>query len=268
MIDLGGQVAIVTGAGSGIGSACARVLADDGAAVAVVDINSDSAQQTSSLIAANGGDSTPYGVDVSDGTQVERLVETVAGRAGRIDVLVCNVGVYPTALIENTDDALWERVMRTNATSAFVAIRAVAPIMRGQGYGRIVLTSSVTGPMSAIAGLAHYGASKGALGGLMRGAAVELAAFGVTVNAVLPGTVRTEGVKSSGGTDFVDQMLPSIPMGRPATPEDIAWAIRWLAAPEASYITGVELVVDGGQRLAEGGRLAPLSHTYEPLPSG
>ncbi|MGE0780483.1 SDR family NAD(P)-dependent oxidoreductase [Mycolicibacterium sp.] len=265
MKDLAGQTAIVTGAGSGIGEACARILAREGATVAVVDISSDRAQQCSSAIRADGGTARPFGVDVTSSRGFGGFVESVLAWTGRIDVLICNVGIYPTALLDHIDDEVWDHVMRTNATSTFYAVRAVAPVMRSQRYGRIVFTSSVTGPLTAMPGLAHYAASKGALGGFMRGSAVELAAYDITVNSVLPGTVHTDGVNGSGGSSFLDEMVPSIPMRRAATPADIGYAIRALVAPEAGYLTGVELVVDGGQRLVEGGRLSPLSHTYRPL---
>jgi 3-oxoacyl-[acyl-carrier protein] reductase len=122
--------------------------------------------------------------------------------------------------------------------------------MVSRGYGRIVLTSSITGPVTGQAGFAHYGASKAAMLGFMRSAAVELAASGVTINAVLPGNVKTPGFADM-SEDHQRRMLSSIPMGRYAEPEDVGWAVRFLASPEAAYITGQTLIVDGGQVLPE-----------------
>jgi len=132
-------------------------------------------------------------------------------------------------------------------------VQACLPTMVARGYGRIVLTSSITGPVTGHPGFAHYGASKAAMLGFMRSAAVELAQTGVTVNAVLPGNVSTPGFADTSG-EHQRLMLSSIPMGRYAEPEDVGWAVRFLASPEAAYITGQTLIVDGGQVLPE----APL----------
>lgn len=264
MKDLKGQTAVVTGGGSGIGLATAKILAGEGATVVVADVDVDRAQFAAKQIVDSGGSALSFVGDASSDADSRRLVEEVVDATGRIDILVCNVGIYPTALLDDVDLTLWERVMTTNVTSAFLSIRSVSPIMRNQKYGRIVVTSSVTGPLSAIAGLIPYGASKAALTGLVKGAAVELGGAGITVNAVLPGTVDTAGVDQSGGSRFLQAMTTSIPLGRPADPAEVGWAIRLFASREASYITGTELVVDGGQRLPEGGVLAPLEHTYLP----
>src|SRR5262249_41014909 len=134
---------------------------------------------------------------------------------------------------------------------ALYIVQACAPKMTARGYGRIVLTSSITGPITGQPGFAHYGASKAAMLGFMRSVAVELATTGVTINAVMPGNVETPGFEDT-SEEHQDLMLASIPMKRYATAEDIGWAVRFLAAPEAGYITGQTLVVDGGQVLPEG----------------
>jgi 3-oxoacyl-[acyl-carrier protein] reductase len=140
--------------------------------------------------------------------------------------------------------------MDLNVGGAVRAVRACLPAMRARGYGRIVLTSSITGPITGHTGFAHYGASKAAMLGFMRSAAVELARTGITINAVMPGNVSTPGLADT-SEEHQDLMLSAIPMGRYAEPEEVGWAVRFLASPEASYITGQTLVVDGGQVLPE-----------------
>ena len=158
--------------------------------------------------------------------------------------------MYPTSDLAAIDDAFWNRVMDINVSGAVRAVQACLPAMVSQQYGRIVLTSSITGPVTGQAGFAHYGASKAAMLGFMRSAAVELATSGVTVNAVLPGNVETPGFADT-SAEHQRRMLLSIPMGRYASAEDVGWAVRFLASPEAGYITGQTLIVDGGQVLPE-----------------
>jgi 3-oxoacyl-[acyl-carrier protein] reductase len=251
---LDGRTAIVTGGGSGIGAGIATVLAGEGATVVVGDLDGERAARTAAAIERDGGRAFVQVCDVSGDVDARALVKAAVDATGRVDILASNAGIYPVASIEETTEELWDKVMAVNAKASWLLIRAVAPVMRRQGYGRIVVTSSITGPRTAMAGLSHYAASKAALMGLVRTAALELAAAGVTVNAVLPGTVDTEGLRASaGGTGFFEVMLPSIPAGRVATPSDIGWAVRLLASVEAAYITGVGLVVDGGQTIPEGG---------------
>lgn len=253
MRTLGGRTAIVTGAGSGIGAGIATVLAAEGADVVVADRDAERAAATATAITDAGGSAVVQVCDVSVDAEVRALVGAAVEATGRVDVLASNVGIYPVATIEDTTEELWDTVMTVNVKSAWLLMRAVAPVMRRQGGGRIVVTSSITGPMTAMAGLSHYAASKAALMGLVRGGALELGPAGITVNAVLPGTVDTEGLRATGGAQFLATMLPSIPVGRAATPADIGWAVRLLASDEASYINGVGLVVDGGQTIPEGG---------------
>jgi 3-oxoacyl-[acyl-carrier protein] reductase len=254
MESLIGRTAIVTGAGAGIGAGIASVLARDGATVLAADIDGDRAAATAAEIERDGGRAIARTCDVSVGDEVRSLVRAALDETGRLDILASNAGIYPVAGIEETTEDLWDRVMAVNAKSTWLLVRAASPVMRRQGYGRIVVTSSVTGPMTAMAGLSHYAASKAALMGFVRAAALELAAHGVTVNAIMPGTVDTAGIRAAaGGAGFFEVMLPSIPLGRVAVPEDLGWAVRLLASAEAGYITGQGLVVDGGQSVTEGG---------------
>jgi len=168
----------------------------------------------------------------------------------RIDILAANAGIYPFADLTELTEELWSEVMEVNVGGAVRTVQACLPTMRERGYGRIVLTSSITGPITGQTGFAHYGASKAAMLGFMRSAAVELARSGITVNAVMPGNVSTEGFAGT-SDEHQERMLSSIPMGRYAEPEEVGWAVRFLASPEAAYITGQTLIVDGGQVLPE-----------------
>ena len=170
---------------------------------------------------------------------------------GRIDILAANAGIYPSTELASIDDAIWDRVMDINVKGALHAAQACLPSMLERGYGRIVFSSSITGPITGQAGFAHYGASKAAMLGLMRSIAVEVAARGVTVNAVMPGNVETPGLADT-SEEHRARMLSAIPMGRFGTPEDVGVVVRFLASPEASYITGQTLITDGGQVLPEG----------------
>jgi 3-oxoacyl-[acyl-carrier protein] reductase len=173
-----------------------------------------------------------------------------------MDILAANAGIYPVnALLEMSDED-WDRVMDVNVKGAVHSLQACIPTMQAQKYGRIVVTSSITGPVTGQPGLAHYAASKAALLGLMRSAALEFIGDGITVNGVQPGNVLTAGVQAFGQA-FIDEMAKSIPLGRWADPAEIGWAVRFFASEEAGYITGQSLIVDGGQVLPEGGIDAP-----------
>jgi 3-oxoacyl-[acyl-carrier protein] reductase len=245
MKRLDGQGAIVTGSARGIGRGIATVLASEGARVAIADVNLAAAEATAAEL---GG--IAIAVDVTDRDSVRAMAATALAAFGRLDILAANAGIYPTALIDEIDEREWDRVNDLNARGAFFALQACVPAMRERGYGRVVLTSSITGPITGHPGYAHYGASKAAMLGFMRSAALELATAGVTVNAVMPGNVRTPGLDEA-GEEHQRQMLASIPLRDFADPADIGWAVRFLASPEARYITGQTLIVDGGQVLPE-----------------
>ena len=245
------QVAIVTGGAQGVGRGIASVLAAEGATVVIADLDGRLAESTAAALRDDGLDARAVTTDVTDRDSVDAMVALVMGEDGRIDILAANAGIYPTASILAIDDELWDRVMDVNVKGAVHVVQACTPTMVSRRYGRIVLTSSITGAVTGQPGFAHYGASKAAMLGFMRSAAVELGTSGVTVNAVLPGNVRTPGFDDL-GEDHQRRMLAAIPMRRYAEPEDVGWAVRFLASLEAGYITGQTLIVDGGQILPEG----------------
>lgn len=252
MKGLEGRVAVITGAASGVGSGIAEVLAQEGAAVALLDLDHAGADALARRLREDGARARAIAADVVDRDAVENAVAEIVAEWERVDILAANAGIYPVRPLSEMTDDDWDRVMGINVKGAVHSIQACAPVMQRERYGRIVITSSITGPITGQPGLAHYAASKAALLGLMRSAALEYIGDGITVNAVQPGNVRTPGVEAFGPA-FVAEMAQAIPIGRLAEPADIGWAVRFLAAEEAGYITGQGLVVDGGQVLPEGG---------------
>lgn len=244
------KVVIVTGAAKGIGRGIARVFAAEGGKVAVVDLDEPAGRKTTAALQEAGGEAFFLQTDLTRWEQVERMAQAVAGRWGRIDVLIANAGIFPAARIEEMSEADWDRVLNINLKGMFFSVKAVLPWMRRQSAGRIVITSSITGPITGFPGWAHYGASKAGMLGFLRSAALEVAKDNITINAVLPGNILTEGLEGV-GEDYMETMRKSIPLGKLGEPEDIAYAMLFLASDEARYITGQTLVVDGGQILPE-----------------
>jgi 3-oxoacyl-[acyl-carrier protein] reductase len=249
--SLEGRVAIVTGAARGIGEGIARRLLADGARVVVGDRPDCDPQST----AARLGDPDRvlgFGLDVSDKAGCDAIVAEAMFHFGRVDIMVQNAGIYPWTLIEHIDPDEWDRVLAVNLRGTFLAARAALPVMRGQHYGRMIFTSSITGPRVTSPGHGHYAASKAGMVGFIRSAALEWAGEGITVNGVEPGNILTEGMKAERSQAFIDGMRDSIPVGRMGTPEDVANAVAFLAGEDAGFITGTTIVVDGGQTLPEG----------------
>jgi 3-oxoacyl-[acyl-carrier protein] reductase len=250
-----GRVALVTGAGSptGIGFATARILGREGAAVAIVStterIHERSAELTAAGIASEG-----FVADLTDRAQVRRTVDAVEERFDRIDVLVNNAGMVTVAMepgdgerpFVEMDDATWDRDLAMNLGTAYNVTRAVLPGMVERAWGRIVMVSSVTGPVVTYPGLSAYSAAKAGMDGLMRGIAIEVAGRGVTVNSVQPGFVATRSQ-----TAGEHEAGLHTPVGRSGMPEEIGEVIAFLATDRASYVTGQTVVVDGGNVIQE-----------------
>jgi 3-oxoacyl-[acyl-carrier protein] reductase len=250
MESLHGRVAIVTGAARGIGLGIASVLRDEGADVVLADINADAVHDAASGLTGDGGQAIGVQADVTAAADMQRLASVAVQRWGRIDILAANAGIYPHILLRDLTVADFDAIMAINVRGALLAVQACLPQMSEQRYGRIVLTSSITGSVVGQPGYAHYGATKAAMLGLMRSAALEVAGAGITINAVLPGNIRTPGFDEL-GPEHTRRMLAAIPMGRFGEPADVGWAVRTLAARESGYVTGQTLIVDGGQVLPE-----------------
>jgi 3-oxoacyl-[acyl-carrier protein] reductase len=250
METLDGQVAVITGAGRGIGAGIARVLRAEGARIVVADVDLDAAEAVAAALSADGEHAVAIETDVTSKPAVDRMAAETVARWGRIDILAANAGIYPHIPLADLDQARFDRLIAINLRGAVFAVQACIPAMSERGYGRIVLTSSITGSIVGQPGYAHYGASKAAMLGFMRSAALEVAGAGITVNAVLPGNIATPGFGDL-GPEHEAAMLAAIPLGVFGEPEDVGWSVRFLASPEARYITGQTLVIDGGQVLPE-----------------
>src|SRR4051794_5741315 len=253
-LDLTGRVALVTGAGSptGIGFAVCRRLGELGAAVALTATSDRVHVRAQELEQA---DVAALGVvaDLTEPTAAAALVGEVTDRWGRLDILVNNAGMISvsddTAIsgaVEGLAYDEWQHSLRRNLDTAFLMSRAAVPVMRRAGWGRIVSVSSVTGPVMAMRDDAAYAAAKAALVGLTRALAVDLAADGITANAVAPGWIAT-------GSQTVGERREGevTPVGRSGTADEIAWPVAWLCTPGAAYLTGQCVVVDGGNSIAE-----------------
>jgi meso-butanediol dehydrogenase / (S,S)-butanediol dehydrogenase / diacetyl reductase len=249
MLSLTGQVALVTGAGHGIGRASALALAEAGAHVVAADINADGAAETARMIGEAAGQGSAATVDVTDWSALQRTVAEVVDAHGRLDFLHANAGVLiaGTALTQTIDE--WDKTYAVNVRGTFLTVRAVLPQMIEQHSGAIVITASVSG-MIGEPDLVAYNSSKGALINLTRQLAIEYAPSGVRVNCVCPGWIETgfndPVLGHLSDTDLGQLVKTQVPLGRQGTAEDIAPAVVFLASDWARYITGQALPVDGG----------------------
>jgi len=241
---------LVTGGSKGIGKGIARVFARAGARVMIAARGEAAARAAVEEIRAAGGTAEHVTGDVGDWADMQRMVAATVAAFGGLDVLCANAGVFPQTKMVEMDPEEWDAVMRTNLRSAFLAVKAAIPEFERGGRGRVVLTSSITGPVTGFPGWAHYGASKAGQLGFLRTAAMELARYNTTINAVMPGNIVTEGLEGL-GEEYLKTMAASIPLKRLGAVEDIGHAALFFASDEAGYITGQTIVVDGGQILPE-----------------
>ncbi|MGE5135505.1 MAG: 3-oxoacyl-ACP reductase FabG [Gemmatimonadota bacterium] len=248
--SIAGRSVVVTGATRGIGKGIARVFAGAGARVLIVGRDEAAARDTVAELSGAGGEVSYALADVARREDCQRIAATAAERHGGIDVLCANAGIFPDRRLVDMTEEDMDQVFGTNLKGCMLTVQACVPALAASGHGRVILTSSITGPVTGFPGWSHYGASKAGQLGFMRTAAIELAASAITVNAVLPGNVVTEGLADL-GEDYHAQMTASIPLRRLGTVEEIGHAALFLATDEAAYITGQTIVVDGGQILPE-----------------
>lgn len=245
--SLTGRSVVITGGSKGIGKGIAEVFAHAGARVAILSRHGEEAEAVARQI---GHAAMGLVGDVTSLDSMESAMRQAAARHGGIDVLCANAGIFPQTALEQMTPDDWDHVMNTNLKGTFHAVKAAVPFLKKSDQARIILTSSITGPVTGFPGWTHYGASKAGQLGFMRTAAIEFAAYGITVNAVLPGNILTEGMIDMSEA-YQNTMAASIPLRKLGRAEDIGFAALYFASREAGYVTGQTLIVDGGQVLPE-----------------
>jgi 3-oxoacyl-[acyl-carrier protein] reductase len=239
--------ALVIGAARGIGAGIVERFREEGANVVIADTEIAAGEAMAKRLGAGFIET-----NIVHKQDVDAAVAYTVECFGGLDIVVQNAGIYPWTLIENISPDEWDKVMAVNLRGTFLAARAALAAMRPKNYGRMVFTSSITGPRVTSPGHGHYSASKAGINGFIKAAALEFAAYGITVNCVEPGNILTEAVVAQRSQAFIKGMEESVPLGRLGTPADVANAVLFLASDEASYITGTTIIVDGGQTLPEG----------------
>jgi len=242
-----GKSVIITGGSKGIGRGIATVFARQGAKVTITARGEEALKLAAAEI---DGDVRYELCDVSDWASVQSMVANVVKAHGGLDVICANAGAFPQTKIIDMDPEEWDDVMATNLRSSFLCVKAVIPHFEKAGKGRVVLTSSITGAITGFPGWSHYGASKSGQLGFLKTAAMELSRYNTTINAVMPGNIYTEGLQNL-GQEYLATMAASIPLKRLGDVEDIGNAALFFASDEAAYITGQQIVVDGGQIIPE-----------------
>ncbi|MGO8960892.1 MAG: 3-oxoacyl-ACP reductase FabG [Streptosporangiaceae bacterium] len=249
--SLRGRSVLVTGGTRGIGKGIAAAFAANGASVAIVGRDKVAGELSARDIGAGAAGSVIYiHGDVSDPASCAEIVATAVELSGGLDVLCCNAGIFPAASLREMTPELFEEVLAVNLKGTVFTVQAAMTPLQESGHGRVIVTSSITGPITGFTGWSHYGASKAGQLGFLRSAALELAKARITINAIMPGNIITEGLADL-GPEYLRTMEASIPLGRLGSVEEIGHAAVFLASDEAAYITGQALVIDGGQTIPE-----------------
>ncbi len=257
LINLSDKSAIVTGGAKGIGYGISYRLAEAGAKVLVVDIDEAGAIQTAKELTGLGWIAEASTVDVSDEDDIKRMIAVCREKFGSVDILVNNAGIYPPLPIEHMQLTDFDKVVRTNLNSVFLATKYASEAMKAQGGGKIINVTSIDALHPSMVGLAHYDASKHGVWGFTKNSALELAPYNITVNAIAPGGIVTPGVANMSKGASAEQLaesnkafLAKLPMGRMGEPDEIGKVALFLASDMASYMAGTQIVVDGGALLA------------------
>ncbi|MHA3024493.1 3-oxoacyl-ACP reductase FabG [Mycobacterium sp. BMJ-28] len=248
--SLQGRTAIVTGGSKGIGRGIAETLANAGINVLITGRNQDDLDRAVAALAGAPGRVSAISADVCAPEDSRRVVTEAVQRYGGVDIVCANAGIFPSGRLEDLTPEDIDAVLAVNFKGTVYIVQAALAALTASGHGRVVITSSITGPITGYPGWSHYGASKAAQLGFLRTAAMELAPKKITVNAVLPGNIVTDGLGEM-GQEYLDQMASAVPAGRLGSAADIGNAALFFATDEAAYITGQSLVVDGGQILPE-----------------
>ena len=250
MTDWSTMRVLITGGSQGIGLGIAEGFAQAGASVAISGRSPAALELAARRLSAFGHQVHTIVADVSARQSCRRMAAEAVDALGGLEVLCANAGVYPECSLDDLDDADVSSILGTNVAGTIFSVQACRTALRLSGRGRVVVTSSITGPVTGYSGLSHYGASKAAQLGFVRSAALELARDAVTINAILPGSIATEGLDGL-GDDAMAKMVACIPQRRLGAPADIAAAAMFFASEQASFVTGQTLIVDGGQTLPE-----------------
>lgn len=250
LTSLRGRSVVVTGGTKGIGRGIAQVFARKGAQVTIAARDETGINNSVREMSEAGGAVRGVVCDVTNFESVRRMIDEAATAQGGLDVLCANAGIFPQVKMVDMEPEDWDRVMDTNLRSSFFCVKASLPHFERAGKGRVIITSSITGPVTGFPGWSHYGASKAGQLGFIRTAALELARYNTTINAVMPGNIYTEGLQSL-GEEYLQTMAKAIPLRRLGDVEDIGHAALFFASDEAAYITGQQMIVDGGQILPE-----------------
>lgn len=251
MGNLEGKVAIITGGGQGIGAGIAKVFAACGAKVMIATRTASHGETTKAAIIEAGGTAALTAVDIGEPANVEKAVSDTVALFGGVDIMVHNAASFLGGLVADYSEDDLETVLSVNLKACFRFSKACIPQFRQRGGGRLLFTSSVTGPRVVMPGTSYYAASKGGMNAFIRTAAIELARENITVNGVEPGYIRTAAMELLADEEGLKQMARYIPAGYIGDPEDIAYAMLYLASDEGRYITGQTICVDGGSTLPE-----------------